>query len=84
MPCPVHEAGEGAVRVSVSGRGGGGVCARGVCPALPPVGGTGRWAQRGGCAGQGMLPSDTGRQRREPKTETNVILLSVLFEFFLF
>lgn len=33
MPCPVHEAEEGAVRVSVCAHGGGGVCVRGVCPA---------------------------------------------------
>lgn len=67
MPYPVREAGEGAVRASVCGRGGGGVCVRGVCPALPPVGGRGRWAQRGGCEGRGTLPSDRGR-----RTETNV------------
>lgn len=41
VPCRVRVAGEGAVRASVCGRGGGGVCARDVCPALQPVGGTG-------------------------------------------
>lgn len=41
VPCPVRVAGEGAVHASVCGRGGGGACGRGVCPALPPPGGTG-------------------------------------------
>lgn len=58
MPCPVHVAGEGAVHVNVCGRGGGGACARDVCPALPPVGGIVRWAPRGGCAGRGTQPSE--------------------------
>lgn len=42
MPYPVREAGEGAVRVNGCGHGGGGVCVRGGCPALPPEVGTRR------------------------------------------
>lgn len=41
-PYPVREAGEGAVRASGCGHGGGGVCARGGCPASPPEVGTRR------------------------------------------
>ena len=76
MPCPVHEAGEGAASVSVCGRGGEGACARGACPAWRPEAGTGRWAPREACEGQGTPPSDTGD--RDTRT------LSVLFQFFLF
>lgn len=63
VPCRVHAEREGAE--SVCGRGGGGVCARGVCPAWWPVAGTGRWAPRGGCEGRGILPSDPEREDGE-------------------
>lgn len=61
VPCHVHVAEEGAVHVSVCGHGGGGECARGACPSSWPVGGTGRWALRGGCEARGTLPSESER-----------------------
>lgn len=64
MPCPVRET-EGAVHASVCGRDGGGACVRGVCPALQPVVGRGRWALTGGCEGQDTLPSDTKRKEEK-------------------
>lgn len=59
-PYPVRAAVEGAVRASACGRGGGGVCVRGGCPASPPAVGTRRWARRGGCEGLDSLPSEAG------------------------
>lgn len=81
-PCRVHVDGEGAVCASVCGHGGGGVCARGVFPASQPVGGTGRWAPRGGCEGRGTLPSDPGRKNRGKRHA--VSLVSVPFGLHLY
>lgn len=65
MPFHVHVAEEGAVHASVHGHGGGGVCEHGVCPPSLAVGGTGRWALRGECEAQGILPSEQNRRREE-------------------
>lgn len=80
MPCLVHEA-EVAVRASVCGHDGGDVCAHGVCPALQPVVGTGRWALRGVCGVQDTLPSDT---RREEFFGCIWISTLIYISFFLF
>lgn len=74
MPCHVHAAEEGAVNVSVCGRGGGGVCARGAYPSSQPVGGTGHWAPRGGCEARGTQSSEPERGERNTHC-----LFSVLF-----
>ena len=81
MPCRVHVVEEGAEHVNACGRGGGGACARGVCPALQPVGGTGHWALRGGCEGRGTLPSEP-RRRGERKTQLDTV--SYQFDSFRF
>lgn len=80
MPCRVRVAGEGAVRASVCGRGGGGVCARDGCPALQPVGGTGHWAPREGCADRDTLPSEPrmqeGGRGRQRETISSLTFIS--------
>lgn len=67
VPFHVHVAEEGAVHASVHGRGGG-VCEHGVCPPLLTVGGTGRWALRGGCEDQGILPSEPKQEKKGTNT----------------
>lgn len=58
VPFHVHVAEEGAVHANVHGHGGVDVCEHGVFPPLLTVGGTGRWALRGGCEDRGILPSE--------------------------
>lgn len=72
LPFHVHVAEEGAVHASVHGHGGGGVCVHGVSPPLLTVGGTGRWALRGGCEDQGILPSGPKQEKKGRKEHTHV------------
>lgn len=73
MPFHVHVAEEGAAHASVHGRGGGGVCGHGASPPLRTVGGTGRWALRGGCEDQGILPSEPKQEKKGGKrTQTSL------------
>lgn len=58
------------MRVNVHGHGGGGVCEHGGCPPLPTVGGTGRWAPRGGCEDRGILPSGQKQEKKNTRTHT--------------